>query len=215
MLRIENGLILSADINNREKLLQILNEIGDLIDGVKLGYIPLLSIRDCIEVVSEKTYVLADIKIADIPATNERVCKILKERGCKGITAHPFVGEDSLKACVNAGLDVFSVVDMTHSGAERFLTPVRDKLASLSASLGVRGFIVPATRTETVRILREKYPELIFLSPGIGVQGGSAYEVAKLGVDAVIVGRSIINSKNPRKIAEDIIDDFREGKSNI
>ena len=213
MLKIENGLILSADINDREKLLQILNEVGDIVDGVKLGYIPLLSIKDCIEIVSEKTYVLADIKIADIPATNERVCKILRERGCDGITTHPFVGEDSIKACVNSGLDVFSVVDMTHGGAERFLTPLREKLASLSASSGVRGFIVPATRTETIRILREKYPDLIFLSPGVGAQGGSAYDVAKLGVNAVIVGRSIINSKNPRKVAEEIIEEFRRGKN--
>lgn len=209
MLKIENGLIFSADITDIHSLKHVFQEIYDLIDGIKIGYIPLLSIENVIELFSEMTYVLVDIKLADIPATNERVCEILKRRGCKGITVHPFVGEDSLVKCVESGLDVFSVVDMTHTGAERFITPLSESFAEMSYKCGVKGFIVPSTRPETIKKLRNKYRDIIFLSPGIGVQGGNLKEAIKMGVDALIVGRSIFESNNPRTEAKKIVEELK------
>ncbi len=41
-------------------------------------------------------------------------------------------------------------------------------------------------------------------SPGIGTQGGNAKEVISAGTDYLIVGRSILNAKNPIGVAKDL-----------
>ena len=40
-------------------------------------------------------------------------------------------------------------------------------------------------------------------SPGVGTQGGSAKEVISAGTNYLIVGRSILNAKNPVNVAKD------------
>ena len=44
-------------------------------------------------------------------------------------------------------------------------------------------------------------------SPGIGTQGGSSSKAKKLGSDYLIVGRTILNSKNPLEITKNLIAD--------
>ena len=39
--------------------------------------------------------------------------------------------------------------------------------------------------------------KLSIYSPGVGTQGGNANEVISVGADYLIVGRSILNAKNP------------------
>jgi orotidine-5'-phosphate decarboxylase len=41
-------------------------------------------------------------------------------------------------------------------------------------------------------------------SPGVGVQGGDARAAVESGADYLIVGRSIVESKDPAKSAEKI-----------
>ena len=49
--------------------------------------------------------------------------------------------------------------------------------------------------------------KLSLFSPGIGTQGGSPSKAKKLGSDYLIVGRTILNSKNPLKTTKDLVTD--------
>ena len=44
-------------------------------------------------------------------------------------------------------------------------------------------------------------------SPGVGTQGGNASEVKQMGSDFLIVGRTILNAKNPIQIAKKLATD--------
>ena len=43
---------------------------------------------------------------------------------------------------------------------------------------------------------------LNIFSPGVGIQGGNANEVISAGTNYLIVGRTILNAKNPASVAE-------------
>jgi orotidine-5'-phosphate decarboxylase len=45
--------------------------------------------------------------------------------------------------------------------------------------------------------------KLSLYSPGVGTQGGNAKEVISAGTNYLIVGRSILNAKNPVGVAKD------------
>ena len=49
--------------------------------------------------------------------------------------------------------------------------------------------------------------KLSLFSPGIGIQGGSAFKAKKCGSDYLIVGRTILNSKNPVQTIKSLVDD--------
>ena len=67
------------------------------------------------------------------------------------------------------------------------------------------GIIVGATFPKIIEFCKEKTKNKVDIySPGVGVQGGNASKAKKLGSNFLIVGRTILNSKNPKKTAKQI-----------
>jgi orotidine-5'-phosphate decarboxylase len=97
---------------------------------------------------------------------------------------------------------------MSHPGAkEGFGLEVqgRHKLYKIflgrATAAGADGIVVGATQLE---ILREVAGRLPVYSPGVGVQGGSAEQAIRSGADYLIIGRSIVEAKQPTKVAKEI-----------
>src|SRR5919197_6113436 len=72
-----------------------------------------------------------------------------------------------------------------------------------AVAAGADGIVVCATQLD---ILRQVAKQLPVYSPGIGAQGGDAGQAIKNGADYLIIGRSIIESRQPAKVAKDIQD---------
>ncbi|MGA2338243.1 MAG: orotidine-5'-phosphate decarboxylase [Terriglobales bacterium] len=80
---------------------------------------------------------------------------------------------------------------------------------------------------QEIRLCRTSFPDTIIVSPGIRPIGSSVddhkrfttpSEAIRLGADYLVVGRPILNSGTPRKVAEAIIDEIeqaREEKANL
>jgi len=91
-------------------------------------------------------------------------------------------------------------------GKNRLYTVVADKLAELAANCsgtqgyGMFGAVVGCTEREEARAIRTKYPNLFFLIPGYGAQGGAADDAALLlrnGNGGVVnASRSILKAWN-------------------
>jgi len=204
-------LILALDIADRSKAMGIVGKVAGSIDAVKVNYPFVLGCgMGAVKELAAETDVICDFKVADIPNTNRLIVEQAKKSGAKAIICHAFPGRDSLEACVKAagGMDVFVVTEMSHPGAEMFMTPVAESMARLAVDVGAAGIIAPATRPEKVMALRKIVGNLKILSPGVGAQGGSAADTIRAGADYVIVGRAIYESGDPaeaaRKLAAEI-----------
>ena len=65
------------------------------------------------------------------------------------------------------------------------------------------GIIVGATYPDIIKFCKKKTgKKMQIYSPGVGTQGGNASEVKNLGADFLIVGRTILNAKNPIQMAK-------------
>ena len=209
----DTRLILALDVTSRERALSLVKSLEGYFDAIKVGYPLILAAGlEIVREISAYAPVIADLKIADIPNTNRLICEAALSAGAEGIIAHAFPGSDSLRSCVECAACydalVYAVTEMSHPGAEEFMAPFAEKLASLAVDAGADGVVAPATRPERIRLIRSIVGDKIIISPGVGIQGGSARATLEAGADYLIVGRSVTSSEDPiassKRIASDV-----------
>ncbi len=156
---------------------------------------------------------IADIKLNDIENTNGVVVDHLAKMGFDAVIANPFIGSGGMEALVKKahgiGLGVIALVYMSHPGAtEGFGLEVSGKglyraFLERATNAGADGIVVGATQQD---ILREVSGLLPVYSPGVGTQGGDAEQAIKNGSDYLIIGRSIVEARQPGKAAKEFKD---------
>jgi orotidine-5'-phosphate decarboxylase len=155
---------------------------------------------------------IADIKLNDIENTNAVAVDLLTKMGFDAVIANPFIGKNTLASLVQkahkADAGIIALVYMSHPGAnEGFGLEVQGRglykvFLGRAAAAGADGIVVGATQLE---ILEEVAGRLLpVYSPGVGAQGGSAEQALRSGADYLIIGRSIVEAKQPTKIAKEI-----------
>ncbi|MFB6201254.1 MAG: orotidine-5'-phosphate decarboxylase [Halorhabdus sp.] len=141
--------------------------------------------------------VLLDAKRADIGNTARRYATALQESGLNAdaITVNPYLGRDSLEPFLqHADAGVFVLCRTSNPGGEDLQDlelatgePLYERVAAL-ADLWNRddnvGLVVGATASEELADLREQVPDLPFLVPGVGAQGGDAEAAVEYGLAA-------------------------------
>jgi orotidine-5'-phosphate decarboxylase len=210
-MKRDTRLVLALDVTERNQAIFIAEEVAEFVDAIKVNYPLALSCgMDIVKSLAKRRDVICDFKVADIPNTNKLIVKQVFGHGASGVIVQGFVGEDSVKACVDAADgEVFVVTEMSHPGGQTYTAPIADRLAKLAVDAGASGIIAPATRPERVKALREIVGDLIILSPGVGAQGGSPAATIEAGADYCIVGRSIYNSPSPSISAQKIVEEIR------
>jgi orotidine-5'-phosphate decarboxylase len=122
-------------------------------------------------------------------------------------TASPYLGFDSLEPFIeyrdrgvlvlcrtsNPGAVDFQSLECAVSGSRKQLFEVVAEKVSHWNTHGNMGLVVGATYPEELKLIRQRYPDMIVLIPGVGAQGGGLADVVRYGTDA---GRqkTIINS---------------------
>src|SRR3989442_7528384 len=147
-MRLDHRLILALDVTDPKRAVELATSVRPHVDAVKVGW-PLV-LAGGLEVVrrlAKSCYVLCDFKIADIPNTNRLIVEQAVDAGASGIVCHGFVGEDSVRACVDAssGKDVFVLVEMSHPGGVEYTAKHAQDLARLPTPRNAQGIIAPAT----------------------------------------------------------------------
>ena len=202
-------IILALDVTSRAEAMRVVNAVKDHVDGIKINWPLILAAGpDIITEMSKVKPVICDMKIADIPNTNRLIVEQAVSKGASAVICQGFVGEDSVKACVEAAKgQVFVVTEMSHPGGRQFTAPVADKLAALAKGAGARGIVAPATRPERIAELRKIIGGLEIISPGVGAQGGKASDAIRAGADYIIVGRAIYEAADPGAAAKALADE--------
>src|SRR2546429_3213999 len=211
-MKIHQRVIVALDVPDPRRASAIAESVRPFVDAVKVGWpLVLAGGLEIVRTLAKSGYVLCDFKIADIPNTNRLIVEQAVDAGASGIICHGFVGEDSVRACVDAagGKEVFAVVEMSHPGGVEYTAKHAEDLARLATRANATGIIAPATRPERVRALRAIIGRKQILAPGVGAQGGKASEAIAAGADAVIVGRAIYEAPDPATAAQSIPGEIR------
>lgn len=160
---------------------------------------------------------IADIKLNDIGNTNKVTAENLWDLGFDAIIANPIMGLDSLKNLVKLShKKEKGVITLCHMSAPEAKLSYdlevkmekKQKLYQLFLDWALKskvdGIVVGATFPKIISYCNKQVGKnLQIYSPGVGTQGGNADDVISAGTDFLIVGRSILNAKNPVDVAKD------------
>jgi len=188
----------------------------------EMGIEGLIAYSKTLEYIRKKGgLVIADIKRGDIADTARCYAKAHLTGDFKAdfVTLSPYMGMDSvepwLSEAQNTGGGAFVLMRTSNSGMKDFqyletadgkklYNKVGDKLAELAAKhagkngYGLFGAVVGCTERQEASVIRNNYPNLFFLIPGYGTQGGGAQDAALLlreGNGGVVnASRSIITA---------------------
>jgi len=161
---------------------------------------------------------IADIKLNDIGNTNQITSKTLWDFGFDAIIVNPIMGPKSLKKIVaEAHKRDKGVIALCHMSAPEAKAsyeinvkisknskpkPLYQLFLKWAMSSGADGIIVGATYPKIINYCKKiSGKKLDIYSPGIGTQGGSGKKAITSGSDFLIVGRTILGSKNPSRMA--------------
>jgi len=161
---------------------------------------------------------IADIKLNDIGNTNRVTLENLWELGFDAVIANPIMGLDSLKNLVKfSHKNEKGVITLCHMSAPEAKLSYdmeikmgkKQQLYQLFLSWAleskVDGIVVGATFPKIISYCNNMVgKKLSIYSPGVGTQGGDAKEVLNAGTDYLIVGRTILNAKNPVVVAREL-----------
>ena len=193
--------------------------------GIKLNFHALLPLGKKEIVKINKTahqyglQTIADIKLNDIGNTNQTTSKTLWSFGFDAIIVNPIMGPESLKKIVReAHKRDRGVIALCHMSAPEAKAsyeinvrlsknskpkPLYQLFLKWAISNGADGIIAGATYPKIINYCKKiSGKKLDIYSPGIGTQGGSAKKAITSGSDFLIVGRTILNSKNPANTAK-------------
>ncbi|WP_458406493.1 orotidine-5'-phosphate decarboxylase [Methanobrevibacter sp.] len=211
-MNIKNNLILALDVMTEKEAITICDSIKDYIDTIKIGY-P-LALAEGLEIIKKLKnkygfQVICDFKVADIDATNSKICDETFKAGADAIICHGFVGSDSVQACLDVAnkyeKELFLLTEMSHPGAKMFLQKNADAIAEMGVEMGIKNYVAPATRLDRLSDIRKIVGnDSYIISPGVGKQGGDGKKTLQYS-NAIIVGRSIYEAENPRLACEKLI----------
>ncbi|MFB6134728.1 MAG: orotidine-5'-phosphate decarboxylase [Halanaeroarchaeum sp.] len=144
--------------------------------------------------------VILDAKRGDIGNTARQYARLLD--GVDAITVNPYLGRDSLQPFLSRSeKGVFVLGRTSNPGGSDVQNLeladgdlVYERIADLAAAWNEHdnvGLVVGATAPAELAAVRERVPELPFLVPGIGAQGGDAEAAVVYGLAA---GVGVVNS---------------------
>jgi len=166
------------------------------------------ALKQTVEYIPRGILVIADAKRGDIGNTAKAYAKaIFDELGAGAMTVNPYLGFDAVEPFLNykdkgvfilcrtsnKGASDFQSLKVGFEGKEMPLYQVVAKKASQWNRAKNIGLVVGATYPDELKTLRLAYPDMPFLIPGVGAQGGDLKLAVQYGMDKRGAG-IIVNS---------------------
>ncbi|MBC7465675.1 MAG: orotidine-5'-phosphate decarboxylase [Bdellovibrio sp.] len=227
---LKNPLILALDVDTKEDAQKILDYVGDLVGGIKLG--PRLVYRYGASLVTEFAEiapVFVDNKYFDIPSTMEAAVRASFQAGATIVTVHALSGLEALTKLNQLEIELnrirpFKILAVTiltswekSSLPENFHSwSIENHVRSLSQLVyrsGLRGIVCSGHELEFV-----SQKDMFKVIPGIRMSSDESSvsqdqkrvmtpkEAIKAGASALVVGRAILKSNKPRQTILDILE---------
>ena len=188
-----------------------------------LGNEALDALKRTVEYIPDDIPVIADAKRNDIGNTARAYARAIFEYfGFDATTVSPYLGFDSVEPFIeyqdkgvfilcrtsNTGAVDFQSLRCEYENGHRPLFEIVALKASDWNKYGNIGLVIGATYPEELSIIRQSHPDMLFLIPGVGAQGGDLALTVRYGVDdngekAIInSSRQIIYASKGKDFAE-------------
>ncbi len=234
-----NRLIVSLDIDNLDKAIELIDILSPKIEIFKVGIAPFTGfgnqLLDKLRSLNKKVFL--DLKFHDIPNTVKNATKAAAQKGVYMMSFHCLGGLRMLQAAV-AGVKESKVQEMPLLLGVTVLTSMiteemqnvelgtilQDKviaLAELARNAGLSGVIASP---QEVKIIKEKMGrDFTVVTPGIRSAETAvstddqrrtltAREAITEGADYIVVGRPIIQADDPLTTADKIIAEIKHAE---
>ena len=229
----DSRIILANDYDSTNKkifsqTIQNIKTLHKFLCGIKLNFHILLPLGKKEIIRINKTahqyglQTIADIKLNDIGNTNHITSKTLWDFGFDAIIINPIMGPKAIRKIVTeAHKRDKGVIALCHMSAPEAKAsyeinvklsknskpkPLYQLFLKWAISNKADGIIVGATFPKIINDCKKiAGKKLDIYSPGIGVQGGNAKKAIANGSDFLIVGRTILDSKDPVRTVKQLL----------
>lgn len=198
------------------------------------------ALKDVISAIQEESNrlgslipVIFDAKRGDIASTAEAYARAAFESlGVHCITLSPYLGKDSIEPFIQGSeKGIFLLCKTSNPGASDLQDlilesgePLHIHVAKLAQAWNVKnnvGIVVGATYPETLSRVRAVAPNMWFLAPGVGAQGGELESALKAGLRKdgkgmlLPISRGIARAAKPGLAAAELRDEILAIRSSI
>lgn len=223
---LNNPIILALDVDTEKEALQLTDELGDIVGGVKLG--PRLCVRygqNLIKKISDQVPVFVDNKYFDIPSTTVAAVQASFDAGASLVTVHALNGPETLSQLAELESKLnqqrpFKILCVTvlTSFQEEHLSksfqkqPIDWHVKTLSEEVKAAGLEGLVCSPQELKLIKTK--DFFVVTPGIRMdlqdkgdqkRTMGPKEALKAGAQALVVGRPILQAKNPKEMAADFV----------
>lgn len=192
------------------------------------------ALQRVLQLIPPEIPIVFDAKRGDIGSTSEAYASSAFEQlRCDSITASPYLGGDGLQPFLkDASRGVWVLCKTSNPGSQDLQAlqlpsgdPLYLHVAKLCCETWAKehqnaGLVVGATDVEAMKKIRGALPDVWFLSPGIGAQGGDLAAALQAGLRKdglgilLPISRGISKAESPKKMAESFraeINSLRKG----
>ena len=221
---VRERLIVALDQPDLKSAMQHVDRIGDSVLWYKVGLQLFCAAgRDAVMALADrKKRVMLDLKLHDIPATVEKAIRALEGLPISLLTVHASGGPEMLKSAAAAARTlagaprVLGVTMLTSLEGNEIpplwnpMTGVEEKVLALAAACEEAGIDGVVASPREIHGLRVTYPSpFLIVTPGIRGPLDPAHDQKRTlslpeafarGADFVVVGRPILESKDPHAV---------------
>jgi len=221
----KSKIILALDSNNFLKIKNLLTKISKEIYGVKVGYQYFFKFeKKGLDFLKKyKIKIFLDLKLHDIPNTVYMGIKALNEIKSDMITVHISGGGKmlSLTKKMKNKTKLIGVTALTSLNKKDiraiYNRPNAKKLVTDMTKIAIKnrlhGIVCSPKEIKIVKKVAKR--KLIIITPGIRLKNNKIKnddqertldpkQAINLGADYIVIGRPILNSKNPKKLVQSI-----------
>lgn len=232
-MRIKDRIIAALDVDTYEKAAEIVDSLKSEVDIFKVGIAPFTSFGERIteKITSCGKKIFLDLKVHDIPNTARNAAKAAAEKEVFMMNFHCMGGEAMMKAAregadsvkknktkpILLGVTVLTSMDKVSMEAIGLKLEVEDQVmefARLAKESGFDGVVASAHETKKIKKMFGK--DFVVVTPGIRPAGDPAgdqkrvttpREAFAMGADYIVIGRPIVEAKDPASAARKIIEE--------
>jgi orotidine-5'-phosphate decarboxylase len=195
-------------LRDRDPLFTFLKDIIEATSNTAIAYKPNIAfyetlgfsgwklLEKILEIIPPDILLIADAKRADIGNSSRKYAELFFHNyKFDAITVSPYLGQDSVIPFMDfEDRGIFVLCLTSNKGSQDFqylnidseplYLRIARKVSEWNLRSGTCGLVVGATHPEDMGSIREVAPELPFLIPGIGAQGGNLKIAVQFGTDA-------------------------------